>query len=149
MSKVPAHWDEIAKVVALRDQLKVNTVIIGNGDIENRAHGLELAMQSGVDGLMIGRGIFHDPFVFSKDSKVPGPEERLKILLRHLELYEQWGTSKSFQTLKKFFKIYVSSWPGASELRVELMESTTPKQVRDIINHYSLPQALNNLTPKL
>ena len=67
------------------------------------------------------RGIFHDPFVFAAEPAHHEPAERLAILLRHLDLYEQWGTSKSFQTLKKFFKIYVNSWPGAAELRADSM----------------------------
>jgi tRNA-dihydrouridine synthase len=139
MSKVPAHWDEIAKVPKLRDQIAPNTVIIGNGDIANRAHGLQLAAETRVDGLMIGRGIFHDPFTFAKDPQDHEPAEMIRILLRHLDLYEQWGTSKSFQTLKKFFKIYVHSWPGAAELRAELMECTAPDQVRAILSSYQPP----------
>ena len=141
MSKVPAHWDEIAKVVRLRDEINPGTVIIGNGDIANRAHGLALAAQSGVDGLMIGRGIFHDPFVFSAASNLHEPSEMLQILLRHLDLYEEWGSDKSFQTLKKFFKIYVKGWPGAAELRAELMEANTPEQVRRSLAAYKPPMA--------
>lgn len=139
MSKVPARWGEIAKVVELRDQLGVETVIIGNGDIENRAHGLQLAAETGVDGLMIARGIFHDPFVFSVDPADRQPSRMIEILLRHLDLYEEWGSTKSFQTLKKFFKIYVNSWPGAAELRVELMECTAPSDVRRILATYQTP----------
>jgi len=139
MSKVPAHWDEIAKVVALRNQLGADTLIIGNGDIENRAHGLRLATETGVDGLMIGRGIFHDPFTFVKNPAEHEPAEMIKILLRHLDIYEQWGGKKQFQTLKRFFKIYIHTWPGAAELRAELMGSTTPEQVRGILTAYRPP----------
>ncbi len=139
MSKVAAHWDEITKVVKLKNQIAPNTVIIGNGDITSREHGLALASETGVDGLMIGRGIFHDPYIFDTTEVEHEPAARLEILLRHLELYEQWGSSKSFQTLKKFFKIYVNSWPGAAELRAELMESETPAQVRTILANYQSP----------
>lgn len=139
MSKVPAHWDEIAKVVALRNQLRSETIIIGNGDIENRAHGLLLAQESGVDGLMIGRGIFHDPYVFAEYEASREPAAMLQILLRHLDLYEEWGSDKSFQTLKKFFKIYVKGWPSAAELRASLMESSTPAEIRTILAKYQPP----------
>jgi len=135
MSKVPAHWDEIAKVVKLRDKLAPGTKIIGNGDIESRQQGLDLAAQTGVDGLMVGRGIFHDPFIFDPAASTREPEAMIAVLLRHLDLYEQWGSGKSFQTLKKFFKIYVSSWPGAAELRARLMEAGTPDEVRTIIRN--------------
>jgi tRNA-dihydrouridine synthase len=142
MSKVPARWEEIAKVTALRDQIAPHTLIIGNGDIENRAHGLELAARTGVDGLMIARGIFHDPFIFADSPIEHEPRKMIQVLLRHVELYEQWGSGKQFQTLKRFFKIYVSSWPGAAELRAELMTTTNPAQVREILAAYQPPIAV-------
>lgn len=133
MSKVPAHWEELSKAVALRDKFGVSTVIIGNGDITDRAHGIQIAAQTGVDGIMIGRGIFRSIDAFAPASTERTPEERLAILARHLEIYEQWGSSKPFHVLKKFFKIYVSDWPGAGELRAELMEATTAEDVRAIL----------------
>jgi tRNA-dihydrouridine synthase len=134
MSKVPARWEEIAKVVKLRDEINPDTIIIGNGDLENRAHGLERAQETGVDGLMIARGVFHDPFAFAKTPAEHTPEEMIRILLRHVEIYEQWESKKQFQTLKRFFKIYIHTWPGAAELRAQLMDSTNPDQVRAILS---------------
>lgn len=134
MSKVPARWDEIAKVVKLRDKLAPETLIIGNGDVPNRAAGLKLAQTTGVDGIMIGRGIFHDIFAFAADPIAHEPAEMMTILLDHLDRYEAaWGDNKSFQILKKFFKIYVNGWNGAAELRARLMEATTPAEVRAIL----------------
>jgi len=144
MSKVPAHWDEIAKIVKLRDKLASQTLIIGNGDVENRAEGLKLARESGVDGVMIGRGIFHDIFAFAADPIAHEPDEMMTILLDHLDRYEAaWGDGKSFQILKKFFKVYVNGWNGAAELRARLMETTTPAQVRAILA--SLPYQTSDL----
>ena len=137
MIRVPAHWDEIAKIPALRDQLAPGTVIVGNGDIENHAHGLELVAKTGVDGIMIGRGIFHDIFAFAPSQPDPTPEIMLPILLRHLDLYEA-SSIKSFNTLKKFFKIYVHGWPGSADLRVRLMDAASPAEVRDILAHQSI-----------
>lgn len=134
MSKVPARWDEIAKVVKLRDQLAPGTLVIGNGDVMNRTEGLELARKTGVDGVMIGRGIFHDIFAFDTDPREHQPDEMIEILLDHLNQYEtKWGDRKSFQILKKFFKIYVNGWPGAAELRARLMETNNPSDVREIL----------------
>ena len=140
MSKVPARWEEIAKVVKLRDQLAPQTKIIGNGDVKNRVHGIELATQTGADGIMIGRGIFHDIFAFASAPHEPTQTERLAILRAHLDLYEStWGDLHSFQILKKFFKIYVSGWYGAAELRANLMETNTPAEVRAILAAISEP----------
>jgi tRNA-dihydrouridine synthase len=133
MSKVPAHWDEIAKVVKLRDEAGSDTVIIGNGDVVNREHGLKLSAETGVDGIMIGRGIFHDLFTFAHDTQERTPNERLATLKSHLDLYEEWGSTKSYQTLKKFFKIYVSDWPGSAELRARLMDTHNVSEARAIV----------------
>jgi tRNA-dihydrouridine synthase len=133
MSKVPAHWDEIAKLRPLRDQRAPGTVIIGNGDVRDRAHGRQLAATSGMDGIMIGRGIFHDLHAFADSRPELAPEQMIEILLRHVALYEEWGSTKPFQILKKFFKIYVAGWPGAAELRARLMECRTPEEVRTIL----------------
>lgn len=137
MSKVPARWDEIAKVVRLRDQLAPDTVVIGNGDVQGHAHGLELAAATGADGVMIGRGIFHDLFAFSPESTSRTPAEMLAILLDHLDRYEQNGRTKPFQILKKFFKIYVAGWPGAADLRAGLMDARSPDEVRRLIADYT------------
>ena len=139
MSKVPARWEEIKKVVELRNQLAPGTMIVGNGDVENRTHGLALAAETGVDGIMIGRGIFHDIFAFDNELPEASPEEMIRILLMHLDRYEaEWGDEKSFQILKKFFKIYVNGWPGASILRAKLMESNDPATVRELLVGFSV-----------
>jgi tRNA-dihydrouridine synthase len=136
MSRVPSRWNEIAKVVLLRDQMAPNTIIIGNGDAANRAQGTGLAATTGADGIMIGRGVFHDLFCFAAEPREHTPAEMLGILLRHLDLYEQHGRVKPYQTLKKFFKIYVNSWPGAAELRANLMDTKGPDEARLIIANY-------------
>ncbi|PID31332.1 hypothetical protein CR983_01675 [Candidatus Saccharibacteria bacterium] len=67
MSKVPAHFELIDDIVALRDEIAPHTLITINGDITDRAHGEELATKNpGINGIMIGRGIFHDPFCFAR-----------------------------------------------------------------------------------
>lgn len=137
MSKVPARWEEIAKVVALRGRLAPQTVIIGNGDVRDRAHGEVLAAATGANGIMIGRGIFHDLFAFDRTPQSHTPSEMIQILYHHLDLYEQWGSTKPFQILKKFFKIYVAGWPGASDLRTRLMDTNNPDEVRSLIKKYA------------
>lgn len=135
MSKVAANWDEIAKVVKLRDQLAPETVIVGNGDVNSRAVGNELAAKSGVDGVMIGRGIFSDIFVFDQSREAHSVADRLELLQYHLDLHQQqWSSVKRFEPLRKFFKIYVSGFDGAAKLRAELMECTTHEAATTIIS---------------
>lgn len=133
MSKVPAHWDEIAKAVKLRDEIAPQTLIIGNGDVQNRQHGLELAAQTGVDGIMIGRGVFTNVFCFEAKPREHSKQELLGMLTRHLDLFEAIWPERQFAPLKRFFKIYVRDFDGASELRAKLMETQNITQVRALL----------------
>ncbi len=136
MSHFPARWDEIAKAVKIRDELGVKTVILGNGDVSSSADAYDKIKQSGVDGVMIGRGIFHDQWIFRKDPTQYQPtiQERLDLLLKHAELFDKvWGASKNFAILKKFFKAYLHDFDGAAEMRAELMQSSGIADVRKIV----------------
>ncbi len=140
MSKVPARWDEITKVVRLRDQLAPQTVIIGNGDVTGRAHGLEMASASGVDGGMVGRGILRDIQAFAARPEAATPEGRIDLFLRHLALYEgTWAGSKSYAPMKKFAKLYINGFPGASDLRARIMETQTPVEARMVLRKSATP----------
>lgn len=137
MSEVPAHWDEIAKAVKRRDQIAPQTIILGNGDVQSLEDAEQKIKETGVDGVMIGRGIFHNVFVFNKSKKEVTPEDRLAVLLKHVDLYtETWRKTKNYHILKKFFKAYVNNFPGAGDLRAKLMETDQPEQVRPIIESY-------------
>ncbi len=137
MSKVPAHWDEIGKVVALRDSLKKDTVVIGNGDIKSISEGKKKAEEYGVDGIMIGRGIFENIWVFKEDydPALYTLKDRLEVLQKHLSLYEKETHNRlPYQTLKKYFKIYIRDFDGASELRVKLMETNSLEEVFPLLH---------------
>jgi tRNA-dihydrouridine synthase len=135
MSKVPARWEEVGKVVAIRNEIAPNTLIIGNGDVENRHHGIELVKKWGVDGIMIGRGIFHNPFAFETIPREHSRKELLGLLELQLDLFDQAIKTepRQFDPLKRFFKIYVRDFPGASELRDTLMRTKSTDEVRALI----------------
>lgn len=141
MSKVPAHWDLIGEVAAMGRQ--AGTLVIGNGDILSYQDGLEKATQYGVDGIMVGRGVFHNPWIFDPgiDPAAITPRQRLDLLLDHTDRFmRQWTDPatgrllKNFDVLKRFYKIYVSGWDGAKDLRAQLMECKTADQVKRLID---------------
>jgi tRNA-dihydrouridine synthase len=132
MSKVPAHWDLIGRAAEMAHES--GALCVGNGDVASRADGEALARQWQVDGIMVGRGIFQNPWLFSGEEQKDS-QERLRLLIAHVDLWErQWHGSKSFNVMRKFFKIYVSGWDGASKLRAQLMETKSADEVRTIIN---------------
>ena len=136
MSKVPAHYELIADIKKLRDEIAPHTLLTINGDVRDRAHGLELVQTYGVDGIMIGRGIFHNPFAFI-DKAEASQDELLGLLRLHLDLFDKYSTElepRKFEPLKRFFKVYVHSFPGASELREKLMQTKSTSEVRQILS---------------
>lgn len=136
LSKVPAHWDAIAKAVRLRDQMKKDTVIIGNGDVLDYADAVKKCTAYGTDGAMIGRGIFHNLWAFDPHgvSHMDDHAELVRMMRRHIRLFTAtWGDRKNFAVLKKFFKIYVQGFPDASHVRERLMETTTWQEAEAIL----------------
>lgn len=138
MSKVPADWGAIGKVRELRDELAVETKIIGNGDVASHKQGVELAKTHQLDGIMIGRGIFSDPYVFAEASPWPdiSREDKIALYRRHVDLFDQtWGnTTRHIRVLNKFCKVYISEFPGAKELREELMNAKNADELRSIMD---------------
>jgi tRNA-dihydrouridine synthase len=137
MSKVPAHWDDIGTIRELRDKIASNTLIVGNGDVESRQQGLELAKTYGLDGIMVGRGIFHDPLLFARQSswKDKTREERIALYDKHVQLFAHtWKESdRRIATLNKFCKVYVSDFDGAKELREQLMEAGSTAELLKLL----------------
>src|SRR5699024_3780205 len=115
MSKFAAHWDLIPEIKKLRDEVAPNTLLTINGDIPDRQTGMELVEQYGVDGVMIGRGVFKNPFAFEKNSKM---------------------YPRLFRPQRRFFKIYVNGFRGASELRNQLMQTDSTAEVRALLDVY-------------
>jgi len=139
LSKVPAHWELASKAVVLRNKIAPNTIILGNGDVTSVEDALEKIKESGVDGAMIGRGIFGNPWFFNtvidRDTDI-SIEERLRVMLEHTELFAEMLPHKTFAVMKKHYKAYVDTFPGAKELRIALMETKNVEEVREVIKRF-------------
>lgn len=124
MSEGPARWDEIQKAVHLRDRMSPTTRILGNGQVSSYPDGLQKVREFGVDGVMVGTGIFRNPWLFNSEEKEITLGERFRLLEFHIRLYQTtWGNTKDYNILKRFFKIYLSGFPGAAHARDMLMRS--------------------------
>jgi nifR3 family TIM-barrel protein len=135
MSKVPAQWSAVKRAVKIRDEIAPETLIIGNGDVKDILQAKELAKETGCDGVMLGRAIFGNPWLFSDHT--PTTEEKLKVLIEHTKLFEELlGDLKSFALMKKHFKAYVSGFDGAGDLRASLMKTDNAIDVENIIKKY-------------
>ena len=131
MSKVPAHFELIPEIIELRNKYSPETKLLINGDIKNKAQALELSKKyPELDGFMIGRGVFENPYCFTDHT--PTQQELLDLLHLHLSLYK----NSNFEPLKHYFKIYVRDFPGASDLRAQLMACHSVEDALSILQHF-------------
>ena len=139
MSKVPAKWERIKKAVEIRNELGSETLIFGNGDVLSLEDAKEKVLETGCDGVMIGRAIFGNPWFFNKDidrDKDISIEERLDVMLEHTKLFEKSLSHKNFSVMKKHYKAYVDGFDGAKELRVKLMECNDSDEVKEVVDDF-------------
>ena len=132
-SEGPVHWDEIEKAVTLKNLHNPGVVILGNGDVHSLQEAFSRCSRHGTDGIMIGRGVFRNPWIFNQKQQERSTREKLDLLLHHARLFDQtWGKRKPFETLRRFFKIYANGFTGAARLRAELMTSTSLREVEEM-----------------
>lgn len=137
MSKVPARWERIKRAVEIRDELGSDTFILGNGDVVDLKDAKNKISETGCDGVMFGRAIFGNPWLFDENKKDVSVKERLQVMVEHTKLYEELlGDIKSFNIMKKHYKAYVSGWDGAKELRIKLMNAKNADEVEDMVSSY-------------
>jgi nifR3 family TIM-barrel protein len=148
MSKVPARWECVARTVELRDTYAPNTLIIGNGDVVSVSDGIQKAQKTGADGIMIGRAVFGNPWVFSGRPATQqaalghgaiatiSTQEKMATLIEHTKLYEEMHGNKNFAIMKKHYSAYVRGFQGAKELRIALMNADTYEDVYNIAGEF-------------
>ncbi len=133
MSKVAAHYELIPEIIELVKKASPSTKLILNGDID-APQAAQSFIQQGADGIMIGRGVFKNPFCFEKEPKTHDKQELINLLIYHLDLHEQYN-NMTYEPLKRFFKIYINNFSGASNIRNELMQTHTVVEARALISN--------------
>jgi nifR3 family TIM-barrel protein len=165
MSKVPAQWERVARVVALRDTLSPETRIIGNGDVLSMEDARQKLKETGADGAMVGRALFGNPWFFHPTKRLPhrlnalptsgvdreklisedtsddsfeyvSLEERLNVLVEHTNLFSELLPHKNFAVMKKHYKAYVNGFPGAADFRNDLMMQNSAAEVEAVVHAF-------------
>lgn len=142
MSKVPAHWELMPQAVAMVKGIEEarRPLLLGNGDVMTLAEAEQKVAETGADGIMLGRAIFGNPWLFDRsvDSNNLSIEHKLAVMLEHTFLFEQMFITrtvggKSFDVMKKHYKAYVTGFDGAKELRVSLMEAKNADEIKSLV----------------
>jgi tRNA-dihydrouridine synthase len=150
-SLVPARWDVVGQAVRLRDEVQksgaLRTLIIGNGDVPDPRAGRQQAAKYGCDGVMIGRGIFGNPWLFNPDvhKERLSIAEILDVMLEHTAAYiELFDGIKPIELMKKHFKAYANGFPGASQLRIELMAAADYAEIAAAVRRFCAAAPLSS-----
>ena len=147
MSLVPAGWELMKKAVDIRNKINPNVLLIGNGDIRDRRDGEQKTEETGCDGVMLGRAMFGNPWVFAgidglRKSIIThdgftksehGLDEKLEALIELAHGFEKISPPKHFAILKKHIKAFVTGFAGASDLRAKLMEANSATELENYI----------------
>jgi len=137
MSKVAAHWELAREIVELRNEISPETLIIFNGDVKDLSEARLRTEETGCDGVMLGRAIFGNPYLFSNSHELENDiSKKLNILVEHTKLFEELLPGKNFAIMKKHFKAYVKDFDGAAELRAILMETSNPQEVEKAVDNF-------------
>ncbi|MFA5173107.1 MAG: tRNA-dihydrouridine synthase [Candidatus Paceibacterota bacterium] len=138
-SKYPADWNEIKKAAALAKKINPRLLVFGNGDVKNLAEAKIKAELYHLDGIMLGRAVFGNPWLFNEKIKKENlpPEKIVQALLEHLRLFKKYHSYKNPALMKKHFGAYVSGWPKAKNLRIKLMRTKTLAEAETILRNFS------------
>jgi tRNA-dihydrouridine synthase len=141
MSKVAAHWELMPEIVKIVKDLPEDKrpILLGNGDVMTLEEGKQKVEETGCDGIMFGRAIFGNPWLFSGRPQ-PAISERMQAMLTHTKLFQkEFAGIKNFEVMKKHYKAYVNGFDGAKELRTKLMEAHSYENVERIMyEHYPI-----------
>ncbi len=143
MSNAPAHWDKMNRAVEVAKGSE--TLILGNGDVTSLTHADQLVEETGIDGILFGRAIFGNPWLFNRDcvDRVLSVDERLDAIVEHAELFtEIMGPEKNFLSIRKHLRSYVSEFKGSKQLRIALQETAENLlDVRRLVDQFRSSQS--------
>lgn len=148
--KGEANWDAIAAAAEI--VRKTNTLILGNGDIKSLYDAAQRIRTSGVNGVLIGRATFGNPWLFRQRETLkrllnaginptrddlpdeqPSREERLRMALEHARVHAMLKGEDHFVELRKHMGWYLGHFPGAKQVRNELVHINSLADVERII----------------
>src|SRR3989338_1454352 len=134
MSLVPADWELMKRAVEIRNRVNPEVLLIGNGYVQDLEDARAKAAEFGCDGVMLGRAMFGNPWVFNRQPPTVNLQQKLEALIELAHNFEKISPPKNFAILKKHIKAFISGFPGAADLRASLMEANSASELERILN---------------
>lgn len=130
------NWEEIHQAREILPRKGI--VCLGNGGIKSIKEAKEKAEKYNLDGVLIGQAALGNPWVF-KENYQPTKEERLRTIVKHAKLTEEFYPPERFMTILKHFCWYPKGFPGCKDLKIELLKTRNLNEVREVIKKFSHP----------
>jgi len=127
-----ADWEAIGRASEIVH--KAGGIILGNGDITSIANAKLQILDSGVDGVLIGRASFGNPGIFT--GQEPSLDQRLAWMVEHAKKYEELLGDQHFAPMRKHLAWYAKGFPGASDLRSRLVRTSSASEVEEVVDRY-------------
>lgn len=138
----PADWGMLARIKERLGDFR----LVGNGDIWTAGDGRRMVEATGVDGLMVGRGMLGNPWIFAelkaemageKPPPVPATSERAELIKRHLSLaVSNLGEARAVREFRKHLGWYLHGFSGAVGLRRRALLVNTVPDVETVLQEF-------------
>jgi tRNA-dihydrouridine synthase len=119
----------MSKAVAIRNKINQKVLLIGNGDVKDLADAKQKAKETGCDGVMLGRAIFGNPWLFAKNQEPNNKDQKIHALVELAYAFEKLSPPKNFAILKKHIKAFVTGFDGAADLRAKLIQAENASEL--------------------
>ncbi|MFK5855492.1 MAG: tRNA dihydrouridine synthase DusB [Bacteroidota bacterium] len=139
-SSVPADWQLIGDV---KNNPRMHIPVFGNGDVIDAVSAKYFKDNFGVDGLMIGRGVYGNPWIFREIKHylktgeilpLPNINERIRICTIQLKKSVQWkGERRGVLEIRKHWGTYFKGYHSFKQFRIKLMETDSLEAIIQIL----------------
>jgi len=125
-----ADWEAIGRAATIVH--RHGGMILGNGDVKSITEAEDKVREFWVDGVLFGRATFGNPAFFVSKGEA-SREQKLSWMVEHAHKYEEVYGTGWFAPMRKHLAWYAHGFPGAAELRAELMRTNSAGEVEEVV----------------
>jgi tRNA-dihydrouridine synthase len=150
--KGDADWGAIARAVEVGKDSE--TLILGNGDLQDMTQVQRRVRETQVDGVLLGRAAQGNPWIFRAKHQVKRAlaenrdvsiatmpvslDERFRVISEHSSHHEQQASSENFVGIRKHLTWYCRGFRGAAEMRSQMVRVRTAGEVEQCLHNFTI-----------